>query len=185
MIRVAGGARQARFDNYLLLAPFTSRHATNYKPDAGGWVSVGVPRLIALSLLNRVGITGLNHLPIIDFAVEDEIRSRTSEAQLTPSYSYALSKNFQPREDYQRDIREIHEPTAVLDGQDDEVFIADKFAQVFAEAGRPDISVTLVPNTDHIELTLTPAARAAVVSAAERLDAGTSPVALDGPIGHP
>ncbi len=169
-IRVAGSARQALFDNYLFLAPYTNRHAPNYRPDAGGWVSVGIPRLLSLALLNRIGITGLNHLPVVDFAVNDE-----RKAELTPRYSYALMTNFQPLKDYQRNIRDIHKPAAVLDGRNDEVFIASKFAQVFADAGRPDIPVTLVPDTGHMTLTLAPAARAAAVGAVERLDASISP----------
>ena len=61
-------------------------------------------------------------------------------------------------------------PAAVLAGQDDEVFVAARFAQVFTDAGRPDIPVTLVPGTGHIMLTVSPAARAAAVQAVERLD---------------
>jgi non-heme chloroperoxidase len=167
-IRVAGGARQTLFDNYLFMAPYTNRRAPNYRPAAGGWLSVGVSRLVAIRLLNRVGITAFNHLTTVDFAVTDE-----PKAQLTPSYSYALATNFQPRADYRQNIRDIHEPAAVLDGQDDEVFIAGKFAQVFAEAGRPDIPVTLVPGAGHITLTLAPAARAVAVSAVERLEAAS------------
>lgn len=168
-LRMAGGPRQALFDNYLLMAPYTNRHAPNYRPDAGGWVSVGIPRVVALTLLNRVGITAFNHLPVIDFAVSDAPR-----AELTPSYSYALVTNFQPNADYKADIQGIRKPTAVLVGADDEVFIADKFAQVFADAGRPDIPVTLVPGAGHITLTLNPAARAAAVAAIEKLDAGAA-----------
>jgi len=164
-LRVAGGVRQALFDNYLFMAPYTNRRAPTFRPDAGGWVSVGVPRVIALTLLNRIGITAFNHLPVLAFAINDAPR-----AELTPTYSYALATNFQPEEDYQRDIREIHKPAAVLAGQDDEVFVAARFAQVFADAGRPDIPVTLVPATGHIMLTVSPAARAAAVQAVERLD---------------
>ena len=54
------------------------------------------------------------------------------------------------------------------------MFIADKFAQVFTDAGRPDIPVTLVPDVGHIMLTLAPAARSAAVAAVERLNAGTN-----------
>lgn len=165
-IRVAGGPRQALFDNYLFMAPYTNHRAANYRANAGGWLSVGVPRLVAITLLNRFDITAFNHLATVDFAVTD-----APKTGLTSSYSYALATNFQPRTDYQQNIRDIHEPAAVLDGQDDEVFIADKFAQVFADAGRPDIPVTLVPGAGHITLTLAPAARAAAVSAVERLDA--------------
>jgi len=166
-IRVAGNARQALFDNYLFMAPYTSRRAANYRPDAGGWLSVGVPRLIAIALLNRLGITAFNHLATVDFAVSD-----APKVQLTPSYSYALAANFQPRADYRQNIRDLHEPAALMDGQDDEVFIADKFAQVFADAGRPDIPVTLVPGVGHITLTLAPAACAVAVGTVERLDSG-------------
>jgi non-heme chloroperoxidase len=167
-IRVAGSARQALFDNYLFMAPYTNRRAANYRPNAGGWLSVGVPRLVAITLLNRFDITAFNHLTVVDFAV-----ANAPKAGPTPSYSYALATNFQPRADYQQNIRDIHEAAAVLDGQDDEVFIATKFAQVFADAGRPDIPVNLVPGAGHITLTLAPAARAAAVSAVERL--GASP----------
>jgi alpha-beta hydrolase superfamily lysophospholipase len=181
VIRVAGGPRQGQFDEYLFMAPFTSRKAPNYRPDAGGWISVGVPRLIALSLLNRIGLTGLNHLPVVAFAVSDAPGAGAPRDQLTAWYSYSLSRNFQPQDDYLRNIGAIRQPAAVLDGQEDEVFIAGKFAQVFAEAGRPDIAVTLVPGTGHIALTLAPAARAAAVQAVEHLQAGALHVGrLDG-----
>jgi len=169
-IRIAGGVRQALFDNYLFMAPYTNRRAASFRPNAGGWVSVGVPRVVALTLLNRIGITRYNHLPAVAFAVNDAPR-----AGLVSSYSYALVSNFQPDEAYLEDIRNIRKPAAVLVGQDDEVFLADKFAQVFADAGRPDIPVTLVPGSGHVGLTLDPDARAAAVVAVERLDAAHGP----------
>ena len=165
-IRVAGGTRQALFDNYLFMAPYTNRRAANYRPDAGGWVSIAAPRLLALVLLNQIGITRFNHLPVVDFAVDD-----SPHADLVSWYSYALETNFQPREDYQRNIREIGKPAAVLVGQEDEVFIAGKFAQVFADAGRPDIPVTLLPTVGHMTLTLNSAARSIAVAAVIRMDA--------------
>jgi non-heme chloroperoxidase len=168
-IRVAGSTRQALFDNYLFLAPFTNRRAANYRPNAGGWISIGVPRLIAIALLNRLGFTAFNHLVVADFAVED-----APKAQLTAAYSYALATNFEPRRDYNGNIHDIREPAAVLDGQEDEVFIADKFPQVFADAGRSDIPVTLLPGTGHVTLTLDPSARLADVAAVERLDSAVT-----------
>jgi alpha-beta hydrolase superfamily lysophospholipase len=169
-IRVAGGTSQALFDNYLFMAPYTSRHAATYRPDAGGWVALGVPRLVALSLLNQIGVSRFNHLPVVAFAIND-----APQAALTPRYAYALLANFQPHEDWQGDIRGIRAPSAVLDGEEDEVFVAAKYARVFAEAGRPDIPVTLVPATNHISLTLAAPARTAAVDAVARLDAASSP----------
>jgi len=168
-IGIAGGPRQTMFDNYLFMAPFTSRHAANYRPNAGGWVSVGIPRIVGLTFLNRIGLTAFNGLPVVDFAIDDAIAGRAPQAQLTPAYSFALSKNFQPPEDYQATIRNIHRPATVMDGQDDEVFIADKFSQVFADAGRPDIPISLVPGAGHITLTLMPAARATAVAIVEKM----------------
>lgn len=178
-LRVAGGPRQALFDNYLFMAPYTSRHAATYRPDAGGWVSVGIPRVVALALLDRAGVSAFNHLPAVDFAVSDAPR-----AGLTPSYSYALVTNFAPHADYQADIRGIRKPAAVLVGANDEVFVADRFAQVFAEAGRSDIPVTQVPGAGHITLTLAPGAHAATVAAIDRLDAAL-PTAPTTPIDPP
>jgi alpha-beta hydrolase superfamily lysophospholipase len=166
-LRVAGDARQGLFDNYLFMSPYVHfRAASARSRDAGGWVNVGTPRLVALSLLNRVGVTHWNQLPVVDFAVAD-----SPQADLTNSYSYALAANFQPHEDYHAGIRAIGRPAEVIAGQDDEVFRADKFRQVFDEAGRSDIPVTLVPATGHTTLTLNAAGRAAAVAAVQRLDA--------------
>ncbi len=163
-LRVAGGSHQALFDSYLLMAPYTSRHAPNYRPDAGGWVSIGVPRIIGLEILNRMGVTAFNHFNVVKFAV-----APSHPAEIVDAYSYALMKSFQPHADYQSEIRNIHMPVAVLDGQNDEVFAADKFKDVFVQAGRADIPVTLVPGAGHISLTLTPDAQAAAVNAVSQL----------------
>ena len=168
-LRVAGGSRQGLFDNYLFMSPYVHyKAATARSTDVAGWASVGTPRLVALMMLNGVGLTALNKLEVVDFAVDTD-----PHAQLTASYSYALAANFQPRSDYRVGLRAITRPAAVLAGEDDELFHADKFRQVFDEAGRTDIPVTLVPVTGHIALTLSPAGRAAAVAAVQRLDDAT------------
>src|SRR5690349_2993037 len=63
-LRFAAGERQDLFAGYVLLSPFISQDAPTYRKGAGGWVSVGVPRIVALSILNSVGISALNHLPV-------------------------------------------------------------------------------------------------------------------------
>src|SRR4029077_20980789 len=44
-------AQQNLFTSYLFLAPFLSQDAPSIRPAGGGWASVGVPRIIALSIL--------------------------------------------------------------------------------------------------------------------------------------
>lgn len=165
-IRIAGGARKDLFDSYLFLAPYTDHRAPTQRPGSGGWASVGMPRLAAIAILNRLGITALNHLPTARFAVDANPR-----AGLTETYSYALLMNFQPSDDYRRDLKRIDKPAALVVGANDEIFVADKFAAVLTEAGRADIPVMIVPAVGHIGLTTTPAGRMAAVAAAEQLTA--------------
>ena len=166
-LRLAGSPRQELFANYLLLSPFLHQDAPTFRPDSGGWVDIGVPRTVALTILNQIGITALNHLPIIRFALNDEARSF-----LTPQYSFSLAQNFRPGHDYGRDIRAANRPMELVAGASDEVFHADRFSEIFQAHGKA-IPVTIVPDTNHIELTLEPAAIGAIIAALDRL--GGSP----------
>jgi alpha-beta hydrolase superfamily lysophospholipase len=172
VLRFAGSERQKLFANYLLLSPFISQDAPTYKPNSGGWVSVGLPRTIAISVLNGIGVTAFNDLPVINFALNEKARSF-----LTPQYSFALMQNFRPRNDYRADIRSASQPMEVLAGQDDEVFRAERFASVFAVEGK-SVPVTLIPKIGHIPLTLDPVATQAAVSAVERLNARSNIAAV-------
>ncbi len=147
-LRFAGSARQDLFDRYVLLSPFLHHNASTSRPDSGGWVSVGLPRIMALTLLNRFGITQWNHLPVLSYALNDVAREL-----LTPTYSYTVATNFRPNDDYLADIRNARGTVCIVAGQDDELFYADRFADLFAQAGKP-VPVTLVPGVNHIGLTL-------------------------------
>jgi len=159
VIRFAGSARQRLFQNYLFLSPFISQDSPTSRPNSGGWVSVGVPRIIALSILNGFGIRSFNDLPVMKFALDEE-----SKAFLTPEYSFALATNFRPQRDFVQNIKAIDQPCAVVVGSNDEAFYADRFADVFHSAGKI-IPVTIVPEVGHIQLTLDPAAIAAAINA--------------------
>jgi alpha-beta hydrolase superfamily lysophospholipase len=147
-LRFAGSARQNLFERYVLLSPFLHHNAPTSRPDSGGWASVGVPRMIALTVLNQMGISQWNHLPVLRFALDDAARSL-----LTPSYSYTVATNFRPHADYQSDIRNARGTVCIVAGQDDELFYADRFADVFTQAGK-SVPVTLVPGVNHVGLTL-------------------------------
>jgi non-heme chloroperoxidase len=159
VLRFAGSPRQKLFSNYLLMSPFISRFAPTYRPDAGGWISVGVPRTIAIGLFNAIGVSAINDLPTVKFAVDD-----AGSKFLTTQYSYALAKNFAPQRDYKANIRATGQPMRLVAGQDDEVFYTDRFAEVFQAEGK-DVPVTLVPGIGHIALTLDPSAVGAAVAA--------------------
>jgi alpha-beta hydrolase superfamily lysophospholipase len=112
VLRFAGSPRQKVFSNYLLLSPFLSQDAATSRPGSGGWVTVGVPRIIALSLLDGFGVRVFNDLPVTKFALTEE-----AKGFLTPQYSFTLAQNFRPERDYQANIRAVRQPLRVLVGQ--------------------------------------------------------------------
>jgi alpha-beta hydrolase superfamily lysophospholipase len=163
-LRFAADARRNLFDNYVLLSPFLGQDASTYRPDSGGWVSVGVPRILGLAALNRLGISSFNHLPITAYALPPEVQK-----DLTPRYSFALASNFRPHLDYRADISAASQPMEVLVGEKDDQFRPERFSPEFSSAGRT-VPVTIVPATGHIALTLTPQAIQAVVKSVDRLN---------------
>jgi alpha-beta hydrolase superfamily lysophospholipase len=163
-LRVAGSARQKLFSGYLLLSPFISQDAPTYRPNSGGWVRVGVPRFIAIALLNAVGVRAFNELPVTKFALNEEAKTF-----LTSQYSFALAQNFRPEHDYRANIRAVGQPLRLVAGEADEAFYADRFAEVFRAEGK-DVPVSLLPGIGHIPLTLERAAVQAAVSAVRSMN---------------
>jgi alpha-beta hydrolase superfamily lysophospholipase len=178
VLRFAGSSKQKLFSNYLLLSPFISPDAATSRPGSGGWVSVGVPRIIGLSVLSRIGVHAFEGLPVIRFAVTKE-----NAKFLTAEYSFALALNFGAERNYQANIRAVRQPLRILVGQNDEVSFADRFASVFKEAGK-DIPVTILPGIDHISLTLNPVAVQAAVNAVEDMDHQRSNQAIQSTAGR-
>ena len=151
-LRFAGSSGQDLFKSYLFLAPFLSQNAPSIRPAGGGWASVGVPRIVAVAILNGFGLRSFNSLPVLRFAV-----SENTKTILTSEYSYALETNFRPHEDYLADLRNVHQPFRILMGANDEVYYPNRFADVLKRAGK-DTAVTVVPGVDHIHLILSPTA---------------------------
>jgi len=125
---------------------------------------VGVPRIIAIAVLNGFGMHAFDDLPVVRFAVDER-----DKGLLTAQYSFALAQNFRPERDYQANIRAIRQTLRVLVGQNDDVSYADRFAAVFKTAGK-DVPVTVLPGINHISLTLDPVAVQAAIAAVESMD---------------
>ena len=170
VLRFAGGADGGRFDGYLLLAPYVGYDAPTVRPNTGGWAAPFIPRIIALSILSRFGIHWFDGLPVVVFA----ILPQELTANRTPSYSFRLWANFAPHRDWRADIANIRRPAMVLVGVNDELFRADQFDPVF-HAARTDIPVEVIPGINHMEMTTSPAGRAAVIKAFNTLAAAKAP----------
>ena len=157
VLRVAASDMQTSFDSYLLLAPYLGHTAPNYRPDSGGWVSVGVPRIVALNALNAAGIRCWNDLPVLRFALTGEAKTF-----LTSEYDFNLAMNFAANADYQADLLNAKGKVAILAGDADELLKSQELQGMVQSAGK-NWPVKLQPGIGHIPLTLDPEALKAIV----------------------
>ena len=162
VLRFAGGPNGSLFDRIILVSPQLAYNAPTSRPSAGGWVSVSIPRIITLSLLSRIGITAFNGLPVLAMAVDP---ARLAASQQTAFYSYRLWRNFGPSDDYLGDLKRFHGPMSLFVGAQDEIFRAEQYAPLLRPV-RPDMPIAVVPDIDHLGMTLKPAALEAISAAA-------------------
>jgi non-heme chloroperoxidase len=157
-IRFAGGPYGLLFNRYVLLSPILPGSPT-WRPNAGGWTNIAVPRIIAVAWLDRLGIHWFDGLPVISYAV-----SRDPSRDTTGSYSYRLSMNFGAGRDYETYLKNIRRPATVLVGDADEQVVADQFAPLLQRLG-VNIPVTIVPGMKHGDMIARPEALQVVVRA--------------------
>lgn len=141
VVRFAGGQYGSMLDGAVLMAPFLKYNAPTMRPDAGGWTNALTRRIIGLSILNSFGITGLNHLPIIQLNMPREVLDGPLGDTATTSYSYRLNTSYGPRSDYLADVAALP-PFVLIAGTADEAFVADQYAPTLGAAtdeGRYDL----------------------------------------------
>ena len=86
-IRFAGGLYGNIIQGYVLLAPAIPTAPTMRQGTAGGWADVSIAKIIALSLLNSIGIQRFNHTHVIRFNKPKEY----CDEKETLSYSFNLN----------------------------------------------------------------------------------------------
>jgi non-heme chloroperoxidase len=156
VLRTASGSNRDLFDDYIAISPYVARESPTVRPSAGGWVSVSVPRVMVLSLLDAVGLPWFQGLPIVRFATE----AKPSDSR-TPVYSYRLQTGMQLGRDWRARIASIDRPMAVVAGAEDALFVADQFAPLFASLN-PAIKVSVIPGLGHLDMTTDPRGTEAV-----------------------
>jgi non-heme chloroperoxidase len=157
-LRIAEGPNAGLFVRYVLLAPALHYGAPTWRPNAGGWATPFVLRIVGLNILDRLGVTWFQHLPIVAFAVDP-----SAPVRLTPTYSFVLQRDFSaPNDDLAR-FGGVRAPVALLVGAQDEIFYADHYAPLLGPL-RPATTFQVVPGVDHMGLITQPAAIAAIVA---------------------
>jgi non-heme chloroperoxidase len=154
-LRVIATPDEKLFDRFIMISPALPQDAPTIRPDTGGWVSVARPRIIALVILNRLGIHWYDGLPIVAFATSPTVPN------LTSVYSFRLAVDFGAPRDYLAALGRSTKPAALLIGGGDELFYPDRFAPLF-ESVRPDLHFTMVPGVGHVGMIVSEPAIAAV-----------------------
>jgi pimeloyl-ACP methyl ester carboxylesterase len=149
VLRVIAAPEERLFDRFIMISPALLGAPTTRPLDTGR-VSVAMPRFIALTLLNFLGIDWFNGLPVLAMATSPKTPNMTSV------YSFRLVVGFgAPLWDYLAALGRNTKPVALLVGASDEVFFPDRFASLFKPAR--DLAITLVPDVGHVGMIVTPA----------------------------
>ena len=157
-LRIAGSDLGSEFDRFVFVSPYLRYNAPTVRPASAGdkaspehniWYSVSIKRIVGLSILNSFGIHHFDGLPVLAFPVPTDIEATTA------TYSFRMEENFQPRSTYKADIESIKKPAQVIVGGQDELFLPEKFAEVFDKV-RGDIPVTIVPGMGHSDMITKP-----------------------------
>jgi pimeloyl-ACP methyl ester carboxylesterase len=146
VLRTASGANRGLFDAYLAISPYVGQDSPTNRPQAGGWVSVAVPRATALGVLDGFGLPWFQGLPVVRYATDAE----ASDSR-TPVYSFRLLAGLQLHRNWRQEIASISQPTAVVVGANDELFKAGEFKALFA-ALNPKIIVDVLPGQGHMDM---------------------------------
>jgi alpha-beta hydrolase superfamily lysophospholipase len=144
-LRFATSRYGDRADAYVFLAPFLHWRSPTNQPDYGGWVTPYTPRIIGLMILNRLGVSAFDHLPVLAFNISEE-----AARELTSTYSWRLYRNFKPTDDYREAVGRLRRPAVVLVGSADEDFRAEAYAGELAAA--PGLPIVTLEGLNHMGL---------------------------------
>jgi alpha-beta hydrolase superfamily lysophospholipase len=156
-LHVAASPLGKMFSRAVLLSPMLGPFAPTYKRDQK-YARPFIPRIIALLVLDHVGVHAFDHLTTLLLAIDP---ARTDI--LVGHYSWLLMRAFGTN-DYVADLRNAQTPLAVVVGEQDELFTAHKFAPT-VDAIRPGTPVTIVPGLSHTALTVDPRAVPGILAA--------------------
>ena len=159
VMRIADSPLGKSFDRFVLLAPYLGYRAPTNRPNAGAgrWASVDMPRVLALTALESLGLDGAGSLPTLAFAHAQE-----ALPFVTHTYSFRLMTNYTSPPDWAAPFAAARGKVAVIAGLDDELMNAPAYKSALEPLGA---SVTLLADVDHMGMVYRPAAIAAVLAA--------------------
>ena len=156
-LRFAPRGRALGIVGYVLVAPFIDSQSPMTKQGAG-FAHPNLPRLLGLSMLNVIGITGLNSKAVILFEVPEMYRTPL----LTAEYSYSLLMSTAPGRKAAGILRDLREPLLVVAARDDELLNTSAFPNFFQS--NPNARLLILEGEDHLGIVASPRALAAMAA---------------------
>ncbi|GIX14580.1 MAG: alpha/beta hydrolase [Paracoccaceae bacterium] len=124
-LRMAGGRHGGLIDGAVLLAPYLGHDAPTARPGSGGWARPLVRRIIGLSLLDRLGLTALHGLTVVQFRFPGSVLDGPLGDSATRGYSYRMNVSYAPRPGL-ADVPALP-PFLLVAGAADEAFRAEAY----------------------------------------------------------
>ncbi|MFD0673766.1 alpha/beta hydrolase [Cohnella sp. GCM10027633] len=144
VLRLAVRPISRQISGYLLLAPAIHPKAPiNHEKDPGSAIRINMPRIATLTMINAIGIRTFNRLPVMH---NDKAPARRHGRE-TLDLSYRLLLSRSPNAKYERNLKAMTQPTLVLVGEKEEVFIPGQYAPLFAEHN--SAKVRMILDADH------------------------------------
>jgi len=152
------------FDRYVIVSPYLRYNAPSVRLAASGthskasgsaiqdsqsWAAASTGRIVALTILNRVGVHLFDGLPVVAFPVAANVPYSTQ------TYSWRLEQNFGAHKDYLNDILHARRPVQVFVGAADELLDPERLkAEIHSQ--RVDIPVSILPGMGHSDMVTNP-----------------------------
>jgi len=144
VVRAAGGGRVPDIAGYVLLAPYLGPTAPTSKPDAGGWATADMAKIIDIATREATGDVAGQDAVVVRFNMPEA----TSDYVL--AYSYRMVMSYNPHPDLGRDLGAMRGRVLVLVGDRDESFNAERYAPTIAPYSPATVKV--LPGVTHLGL---------------------------------
>jgi pimeloyl-ACP methyl ester carboxylesterase len=145
-LRIASSANQNLFVRTVLLSPMLGIDSPSTRPNAGGWASPSIPRIIGLIILRNIGIICCEGLPVVAFATPENLQNI-----LTSQYSFRLLSNFGARRDFHADLNGVKGPMTLIAGANDELMVASKYEEA-VKGTAAKINFRILEGANHMDV---------------------------------
>lgn len=137
ILRYAMEKNAPEVDGYLLFAPHLGANTPTLKEEVlesgeEPFVKLHISRIIGLKMMNAIGETKYNDLPVLFFNLPETIP--------VTKYSYRANESMFPS-DYKEGLHSINKPLLVLVGSNDEAFDASKFNSAITENSNGEVYI--------------------------------------------